>query len=225
MPVADDIDYADYRESLRILTPLYWYMNGLFFMMTLGFVALMAVLRSAAVRKSLSIYSFCLASNVCSIYLFDVLMFLMKPVIVPSGVYVLLDGPIRFLPVTVRFALIFVFTLFLFAHVAAMAISVVYQYVQITSFTPLKRLFQNHVSTAVCYALVSLVLFVSLGSAILRIDRDLFPGAEADENDQILNDLLREIDGFVCFNINRAMGIAVLLIVFSVAVVVGLGAL
>lgn len=102
----------------------------------------MAVLRSAAVRKSLSIYSFCLASNVCSIYLFDVLMFLMKPVIVPSGVYVLLDGPIRFLPVTVRFALIFVFTLFLFAHVAAMAISVVYQYVQITSFTPLKRLFQ-----------------------------------------------------------------------------------
>lgn len=87
-------------------------------------------------------YSFCLASNVCSIYLFDLLMFLMKPVILPSGVYVLVDGPVRFLPVAVRFALIYLFTFFLVAHVAAMATSVVYQYVQITSFAPLRHLFQ-----------------------------------------------------------------------------------
>lgn len=100
----------------------------------------MMVLCSTAVRKTLSVYSFCLASNVCTIYLFDLIVFLLKPVIIPSGLYVVLDGPISFLPVTVRFALAMVFIFLFVAHVIAMWVSVVYQYVQITSFTPLKRL-------------------------------------------------------------------------------------
>lgn len=65
-----------------------------------------------------------------------------------------------------------------------------------------------------------MVFFVPVGIAVLRIDRDLFPGAEVDENDRILDDLLRVINGFVRFNINRAMGIVVLLVAFTLGVVV-----
>lgn len=96
----------------------------------------MVGLRSNAMRKSLSVYSWCLTANVVTIYLFEFLMFMIKLVVIPSGVYILVDGPAGFLPISVRFIGLWLFILMLVAHVAAMCTSVLYQWAQISPSRP-----------------------------------------------------------------------------------------
>lgn len=115
----------------------------------------MVGLRSANMRKTLSVYSWCLTANVVTIYLFECLMIALKPVVIPSGVYILEDGPAGFLPISIRFIGLWIFLLMLVAHVAAMATCVLYQWAQITSSRPTWLLQASYPHAGLTVAFVS----------------------------------------------------------------------
>lgn len=104
------------------------YVDVLIFVHTVLFVTVMYILKSLYSTSKLSEYRLCLLANTVSVYLFEFFVFLGKPSLLPSGIYVPSQGVIAELGPKAGFYNIYFIFLFLVGHLTALGLSITFQY-------------------------------------------------------------------------------------------------
>ncbi|KAH7689611.1 hypothetical protein AAVH_40390, partial [Aphelenchoides avenae] len=78
---------TDLAVSAAMHRPFTGWLNAVFAFQTVSFILLLYVISVSANKVAMSAYRWCLLANIVSVYGFQCMIFLIKPILIPKGVY------------------------------------------------------------------------------------------------------------------------------------------